>query len=747
MKQVNKLILAVTCYALCAVLLAGGSLYLLTDPALSAKPQQTPQDPTQQLEQTDPEQSSDLPEPPLTADIQNVMIINQNSFADPENKYRALKIDHNYFHISGETAADKVDTFAAFGFGGMATNASWDGKYLQSPMELAYFNDFVQAMHDKGYRIWLYDEKGYPSGAAGDLTVQGHPEYAAVRLMQLTLSGNGTSVQQISVPDDFVKVEYACIQTGNSVVPLTVSVINDKIAFEGKSGDWTAYVYCVTRYNYSFEWNSSYPNILNRDAVARFIEVTFDTYEGAIEDFPQVIEAVFDDEAQLLANHHIMPQGLTNPVIPYDYDIFDTFAAKYGYDVRPLLPLIYSGESALALRVRAQFYAHVGDLVSENYYGQIQKWCQEHGTQLSGHLLLEEQMFYHVPVYGDYIKCSQSMGYPGFDVLDVRPKSYLKSMSTGGKYASSPAWLAGKERVMIEICPVADPDEFDTNHLDYALGCMTFAYFDGGNQITSYYSQANNDPMTGQIFNTYVGRLGSMTVGAQNLSGVAIYYSIDAAAGAYQTPETQNLYDAPSSARANDRLVEQIADGVRKQGLDYVFLDDTSLQSGKVSSKGLEVGNFTFTTILVPSATVMDIESMRVLDALIEQGVNVLFVGAMPSVSFMEADQAELDALSQKHAGLLYEKYTDVVRAVTTTSELDVTTKARYIYVSPYQKDGVKFFFLANASNKDAEITLSFEGAVGYRIYDPVSGEIFEVENTATIKSYRALFVQPLLAE
>ena len=73
--------------------------------------------------------------------------------------------------------------------------------------------------------------------------------------------------------------------------------------------------------------------------------------------------------------------------------------------------------------------------------------------------------------------------------------------------------------------------------------------------------------------------------------------------------------------------------------------------------------------------------------------------------------------------------------------------KAKYIYTSPYEKDGVKFFFLANASNKDAEITLSFKGAVGYRIYDPVSGEIFEVENTATIKSYRALFVQPLLAE
>lgn len=300
---------------------------------------------------------------------------------------------------------------------------------------------------------------------------------------------------------------------------------------------------------------------------------------------------------------------------------------------------------------------------------------------------------------------------------------------------------------MIEICPVDNPDEFATNHLDYALGCMTFAYFDGGNQITSYYSQANNDPATGQAFNAYVGRLGSMTVGAQNLSQVAIFYSIDAAASSYKPPITQNLYDASSAARQNDKLVDQIAQGVREQGLDYVFLDDASLQGGQVSAHGLQVGNFTFTTIIVPAATVIDIESMRVLDALIKKGVNVIFIGSMPAVSLMEANQAELESLVGKHEELFYKTYADAADAVTTTSALGIKTAGEHIYASPYQKDGVRFFFLANASAEDAEITLSFEGAVGYRIYDPVSGEIFEVENTATIKSYRALFVQPLLEE
>lgn len=733
MKQANKLILAVTCYALSFVLLLGGSLYLLADPSLQGQQTVTPQDPENQ--------------PTVNAQTQNKMMITEQAFKDPENKYRALKIDHDYALLAGETAQDKVETFSELGFGGMATNAVWDAAYLQSKYTLAQFNDFVQAMHDAGYRIWLYDEKGYPSGSAGDLTVKDHPEYAAVRLVELEFTGSGKSEKTSALPDGFVQLEYALMQTGDTYTPFEPKIEGNKVTVTGVDGDWHAYVYCVARYSYHFEWNSSYPNILNRDAVARFIEVTFDTYEGSIENFSEVIESVFDDEAQLLAGHHIVPDGLKDPVIPYDYDIFETFQAKYGYDARPLLPLIYSGESAEAQRVRAQFYAHVGDLVSENFFGQIQEWCKAHSTQLSGHLLLEEQMFYHVPVYGDYIKCSLNMGYPGFDILNVRPDPYLDEMSTGGKYASSPAWLQGKERVFIEICPVHTPDEFATNHLDYALGTMTMAYFDGGNQVASYYGQANTDPATGQAFNTYVGRLGSMTVGAQNLTQVAIYYSIDAAAASYQAPETQNLYHADKSAKENDQLVGKLAKGLRKQGLDYVFLDDDSMQGGTVTADGLQVGKFTFTTIIVPAATVMDIESMRVLDALIENDVNVIFVEEMPSIAFMEKDQAELEALCSKHASLLCKTSTKALMAVTTTVDLQVNSDINPIYVSPYEKDGVKFFFLANATGLDADITLSYPNATGYRIYDPVSGKIFEVESTANIKSYRALFVQPLLPE
>ena len=746
MKATRKILISICCFALCGVLLLGGTLVLLLSPKTPADPtppEETEADTTAEETQAETEPETEKIDPA----VQNQALITEDAFANPALEYRALKIEHNFLGLPGNTAEEKAQSLIDYGFGGAATNMQWNNSYLQQGYTLDQFAAFVKAANEQGVRIWLYDEYGYPSGAAGNLTVEGHPEYAAVRLVEYTMKGGDSDTRTMDLPDDFVKIEYAYLLVNGESIPLEVTAQDGKMTFNGVDQSWTAYIYCVAKYNYGFEWNNSYPNILNRDAVARFIEVTFETYEGAIENFADAIEAVFDDEAQLLANHHIMPTGLKNPVIPYDYDIFDTFRAKYGYDVRPMLHMIYSGDTAEAKRVRAQFYAHVGDLVSENYFGQIQEWCEAHGTQLSGHLLLEEQMQYHVPVYGNYMQASANMGYPGFDVLNVRPGPYLDQMSTGAKYASSVAWLHNMERVMIEIAPANNPEEFATNHLDYALGAMTFSYFDGGNQITSYYGQSGSDPAVGKAFNEYVGRMGSMTVGAQNLSQIAVFYGIDTVAGEYQTPETQNLYNAPAEAQENDKLIDKLTTQIRRAGLDYVFIDDASLQGGTVSAKGLSVGNFTFTTILVPKVTLIDMESMRVLDALIEAGANVIFVEEMPSVAFLEKDQAELEALSAKHASRLCEKFNDAVSAITVESELKIKSVRKYIYVSPYEKNGVKFFFLANASQKDADMTLSFEGAIGFRIYDPLTGTITEVENQATIPSYRALFVQPLFAE
>jgi hypothetical protein len=277
---------------------------------------------------------------------------------------------------------------------------------------------------------------------------------------------------------------------------------------------------------------------------------------------------------------------------------------------------------------------------------------------------------------------------------------------------------------------------------------MTFAYFDGGNQITSYYGQASSDYATGKAFNEYVGRMGSITVDALNKTEIAIYYPIDTVGGKYISPDNQYMYNPNGASRACDESIAFIVQALRESARDYVFLDSYSLRSGTAEGGALRVGDFTFRTIIVPKASVMRIEDYRVLDTLIARGCEVIFVGEMPSVAFNEQDQAELETLSDRHKDLLIKKFSRSAREVSVRCDLTVESK-QTVYVSPYEKNGVTFFFLANASGKKASMTFAYEGAVGYRLYDPVTGQITEIgaEDSWEMPSYRALFVQPLLAE
>ena len=675
---------------------------------------------------------------------QNRELISREAFSNPDKKYRGLRIVHEYTAPRGDSYEEKARIIKEIGWGGVVTNDYWDENYLTDKNTLNELNSFVQALHKEGLRVWIYDEKGYPSGSAGGLTVKEDGLHQAINLWQFTVEGNGSGSETFDLPKDFIKLISISILSEGKYTLVNGDVCDDKITFNGVEGDWKAYIYCVMKYDHSYNtYAQSYPNLINREAVKSYIDVTFETYLNSIDNFEEIVEAIFDDEPYLTATRHTADASEKYPAIPYDYDIFDTFKAKYGYDIVPLLPLVFNSFEPEAQRARAQYFSHVGDLFCESFFEQIAEWCRAHNTILSGHLLLEEEMKYHIPVHGDYIQCSHRMGYPGFDILNPRPAQYIEWISTGAKYASSPAWLDDKERVFMEICPVHDSAEWATNHLDYALGTMTFVYFDGGNQLASYYGQANDSAESGRPFNEYIGRMGSLVVGAQNKNQVAVFYAIDAVGAAYVPPVTQHIYHPNERARVNDELVSRLALSIRAKGLDYVFLDEESMAKGSLADNALKVGNFDFNTIIVPHATVMDIKTARMLDKLIENGVNVIFVDEMPSLAFMAEDQAELETIMKKHESGLKTDVQSAVDAITATVKLTVSSSS--VYVSPYEKDGTEFYFLANASDADQDVTFNYDGAARYRIYDPATAEITEADKGYTVRSYRGIFVQPIL--
>ncbi|MBQ9150722.1 MAG: hypothetical protein IJX72_00620 [Clostridia bacterium] len=202
----------------------------------------TTDDPSEETSDASSEPTTTAEEtvPPPDPAVQNAPLISPEAFMDPANEYRALNIEHGY---PGGSIAERVQQLKDLGFGGVATNDPFTDSYLQSPESLSRFNDFLQALHAEGLRVWLYDEKGYPSGSAGDLTCAGHPEYEAVRLTQITVKGSGSGEASVALPDAFVQVECASLQTDGGYLPLEVTVGDGQMTFKGTDGAWVAYIY------------------------------------------------------------------------------------------------------------------------------------------------------------------------------------------------------------------------------------------------------------------------------------------------------------------------------------------------------------------------------------------------------------------------------------------------------------------------------------------------------------------------
>ncbi|MBO7653569.1 MAG: hypothetical protein J6U40_01490, partial [Kiritimatiellae bacterium] len=102
-------------------------------------------------------------------------------FQNPPPSSRILPIRHVPSDDLKRQAAE-LKSLAERGFGGWAGNVSFDG-YVDNEAKWPSFLYSVKESRAAGMALWLYDECGYPSGSARDLTLRDHPELEARGLL------------------------------------------------------------------------------------------------------------------------------------------------------------------------------------------------------------------------------------------------------------------------------------------------------------------------------------------------------------------------------------------------------------------------------------------------------------------------------------------------------------------------------------------------------------------------------------
>ena len=99
----------------------------------------------------------------------------KETFRNPNRRYAIYPIVH------GGVAASPgfAEQFDAKGFAGVVGNVPYGEGYPDDESEWKRTADGFRSYLKRGMHVWIYDEKGYPSGTAGGAVTDMNPDFIA----------------------------------------------------------------------------------------------------------------------------------------------------------------------------------------------------------------------------------------------------------------------------------------------------------------------------------------------------------------------------------------------------------------------------------------------------------------------------------------------------------------------------------------------------------------------------------------
>ena len=679
-------------------------------------------------------------------------------FASPPADRRILQIIHNFPKDPAQHEAFLTDWLAR-GFGGVVCNVHFDN-YLQSEELWASFVHAVGLAKRLGMALWLYDEQGYPSGTAGGLTLQGHPEWEAEGLHVASAATTGEAVD-LELPAGELYEALACPAAGDTVrlegtVDLTGQAADGRLRWQPPAGDWKVYafvrgrLYAGTHAEGNLHRAQPYINLLDPRPTARFLELTHAEYARRIPGLGDVFESTFTDEPSLMS-WFIRAQPW--PALPWADDFAATFEQAHGYDLRPLLPALVADAGDAGQRVRCDFWDHIAQRTADSFFGQIQTWCHEHHIASGGHLLAEESLPEHCCLYGDFYRCAERLDYPGIDCLTSDPPTVPWHIA---KLLGSIAHLHGAPVVMSETSgfvqqyrPQGDTRPVQPLAVADVRGTCNRLYVAGVNTTTSYYGWRDIPIDEQRALNEFVGRCGVMLTGTRPIADIAVLYPIESV-WAHFTPAKQGATDSPE-VREIDRVWKDVQTRLFAAPRDFEMLSAAAIAAGEVRDGVLHTGPLSFRAVVLPAVDTLPEHAWERLATFWEQGGIVIAVGTVPQRSLTQAPSGAVSALTARlfgadDAAALAAQQELAVHAspgggtaVFIPTELEPALPAvldglleadvvagpqpspvRYAH---RQLDGHEAYFVINDSPAAAEAELAFAAGGAAELWDPATGQ------------------------
>lgn len=591
------------------------------------------------------------------------------AWRDPGVEFRPLQIVHGL--PAAQATTEAMARLKELGLGGIVCNVSFD-KYLVSETHWQTLVKAVEACRQVGLRVWLYDELGYPSGAAGGLVLDKMPQGEALAL-----------AYDPSREDPFIlRPSYEHTHASNN--------------------------FCAAR---------RYPNLIDREAVACFIQTTHEAYYQRLRPFfGTTIEAVFTDEPSLMAvNIGPLPDAVRKkvrvedpldpnvaplPSVPWVADLPQLYRQRYGQDIIAVRRSLFEGDGDADRRVRGRFWALISELVAERYFGQIQRWAGGHCVASSGHSLWEETPLHHVPLEGNGLKVLSRMDIPGLDLLTSNPEAAIHTGWMTASLPASAALVSGARRVMTEVSDFSETMA-GKPPASVAEMCATAAWQAafGVTEFTLYYNRSQRSQADYHAYGTFVGRLNALLREAQPAPRVLLYYPIMNVWTDYK-PVAEKLILSSQPRRLQETVNAFMALGQRltRGQVSFALADHEILAAARVRDGRFGIAGRSFVSLVLPVGAELSAEA--------EKKVRRFQAGGGQVLRDMTAEKLSMESLADAHdCGL-------------------PSPPSERLVVGRFARDGRTILLAVNVGAARYDGALTAPDPADWRIADPGTGRI-----------------------
>ena len=587
--------------------------------------------------------------------------LSRELFASPTAEYRGTPFWAWNCQLDQKELLRQIDVLSEMGFGGfhMHVRSGMGTPYLSKE-----FMDLIEACVDKAKAksmlAWLYDEDRWPSGFAGGLVTK-DPAYRQRFLMFLPRQMDADNHYSLVVSDS---VTVSCDQGGTLLGTYDIvrnsdgSLLSYKLIGKDDEAEgevWCAYLQLAStspRFN-----NQTYVNTLDKKAIDRFIEITYEAYKKRVgKDFGKAIPAMFTDEPQFSRKNTLPFADSKEPVmLPWTDDLNDTFKARYGEDLIASLPeLFWERADGKASTVRYHYHDHVCDRFTEAFADTCGAWCRQNGLKLTGHMMREPRLESQTGAVGEAMRAYRAFDLPGIDMLAHR-REY-----TTAKQAQSAVHQYGCEGMMSELYGVTGWDFDFRRH-------KTYGDWQAALGVTVRVPHLSWVSMEGEAKRDYPATINYQSPWYDQYSYIENHFARVATAmtrgcpivrvGVIHPIESYWLHWGPSeqTALVRDQLEENfqnVTEWLLFGSVDFNYISESLLpQLNETGNAPLTVGKMAYDVIIVPGCETLRTSTLERLEAFCKAGGKLIFMGEAPRYA---------DALESDRPAALYRASTVV---------------------------------------------------------------------------------------